>query len=185
MINRLSKKLSLINAKKINEHCKDFIERSLLDVGAGRCYIAETIREKNKVDVHCADIQDKNRTNLRLTVYDGKRMPFKDNKFGTVLLCYVLHHCEEPETVLKECIRVCKKNIIIFEDSDPSFFTKGMDYLFNIIRGVKTPLNFKTVNQWVKLFKGMNLKILKIEKNVEKEWFYPFVKHTMFVLRKI
>ena len=184
MISQLAKRLSLIKAKKISEHCKDFIEGNLLDVGAGRCYIAKTLKEKNNIDVHCVDVQDKNKTNLRLTVYDSNKLPFRDNEFGTVLLCYVLHHCENPESVLKECIRVCKKNIIIFEDADRDLLTKGMDHLFNTIRGVEAPLNFKTQAQWLRLFEELKLKTLKIERNVEKEWFYPFVKHTMFVLRK-
>lgn len=184
MISKLAKRLSLTKAKKINEHCKYFIEGSLLDVGAGRCYIAKTIKEKNNIDVHCVDVQDKNKTNLKLIVYDGNKLPFKDREFGTVLLCYVLHHCKNPESVLKECIRVCKNNIIIFEDANPGLLTKGMDHLFNTIRGVKAPLNFKTEAQWLRLFKDLKLEILKIERNVEKEWFYPFVRHTMFVLRK-
>lgn len=180
----LVKKLSLIKANKINNHCKDFIQGNLLDVGAGRCYIAKTIKEKNSIDVQCVDVQDKNRTDLKLTVYNGKKLPFKNNQFGTILLAYVLHHCDDPEGILKECVKVAKNRLIIFEDTDPSLFTKGIDYLFNTIRGVKAPLNFKTKAQWLKLFKDLKLKILKVEKGVEKEWFYPFVEHTMFVLSK-
>ena len=184
MISKLAEKLSLIKANKINKHCSSYVQGDLLDVGAGRCYIANTLKQKNNIDVHCVDIQDQNKTELKLELYDGSTLPYKENEVGTILLCYVLHHCKNPEIVLKECVRVCKHRIIIFEDSDPTFFTKWMDYSFYTLRGVKAPLNFKTKSEWTELFKKLDLKIIKVESGVEKEWFYPFVEHTMFVLEK-
>lgn len=173
-----------MKAKKIYNHCKDYLEGNLLDVGAGRCFIAKTIKEKKGIDVTCIDIKDLNRTDLKLILYDGKKLPFKDNQFTTVLLVYVLHHCEDPEQVLKECIRVTKRNIIIFEDPDPNFMTKFMDYIFNTIRGVKATMQFKTIGQWKSLFQELNLELVKVERNVEKQWFYPFIEHVMFVVKK-
>ncbi len=184
VIKKFAKKLSIIKANKINSHCKDYLGKTVLDVGSGRGYIAETIYNQNDVKVEIVDVIDKNKTSLKLTLYDGEKLPFKSNSFDTVLLIYVLHHCSKPIKVLKECLRVSKKNVIIFEDADPTLFTKIMDYSFNTIRGVKAPLKFKKINEWIRLFKKMNLNIQKIERGVEKEWFYPFVEHTMFVVNK-
>jgi len=176
--------LLLTKAKKINDCCKEFLKGKVLDVGAGRCYIAMEIKTKNKVEVTCLDVKDLSQTDMKVVVYDGKKIPFKNNEFDTVLVAYVLHHCKEPLKVLKEITRVCKGNILIFEDTKPSPFTNIMDFLSNKMRGVETPFKFKIEQEWISIFRKLNLKIVAVKHNVEKEWFYPLVEHTMFVVRK-
>ena len=178
------KPLLLIKAKKINDYCKGFLKDKVLDVGAGRCYIAKEIQGKNNVKVTCLDVMDLSQTEMKVMVYDGKRIPFKSNEFDAALVAYVLHHCEDYLQVLKETIRVCKSNIIIFEDTKPSFVTKTMDFLSNKFRGVETPFYFKREDEWLITFKKLNLKVAAVKHNVEREWFYPFVEHTMFVVIK-
>lgn len=126
------KPLLLIKAKKINGYCKGFLKGKVLDVGAGGCYIAREIQDKNDIDnikVTCLDVKDLSQTGMTVVVYNGKRIPFKNNQFDTALVAYVLHHCEDALSVLKEVVRVCKGNIVIFEDTKPSPFTKIMDFL--------------------------------------------------------
>ena len=177
--------LLLTKAKKINDCCKEFLKGKVLDVGAGRCYIAKEIQVKNGIKAVCLDIKDLNQTDMKVVVYDGRKIPFKDSEFDTALVAYVLHHCEDPLKVLKEIIRVSKENIVIFEDTKPSPFSMLMDFLSNRLRGVKTPFKFKTEKEWINIFKKLNLKIVAVKYNVEREWFYPLVEHTMFVVRKI
>ena len=176
--------LLLTKAKKINECCREFVKGGVLDIGAGRCFIAEEVREKNNADVTCLDVKNLSQTGMKVVVYDGRKIPFKSNEFDTALIAYVLHHCEEPIKVLKEAIRVTKGNIIIFEDTKPSAFVNMMDFLSNKLRGVKTPFKFRTEKEWLKIFKKLNLKIVAVKHNVEREWFYPFVEHIMVVVRK-
>lgn len=177
------KPLLLAKAKKINESCKEFLKGRVLDFGAGRCYIAEEL-EKNNLDVTCLDVKDLDQTSMKVITYNGKRIPFKADEFDTALVAYVLHHCEEPVKMLKEIIRVTKGNIVIFEDTKPSKFVNMMDFFSNRLRGVKTPFKFMTEKEWSVIFKKLNLKIIAIKHDVEREWFYPFVEHTMIVVRK-
>ena len=179
----LLKPLLLVKAGKIEECCAGFLSGKVLDIGSGRCYISERLH-KNNLDVKCLDVKDLSQTSMKVTVYNGKKMPFKDNEFDSALIAYVLHHCEEPLQVLKEARRVCKGNIVIFEDTKPSFFTNAMDFAANWIRGVETPFKFRTINEWKGIFKKLDLKIVAVKHNVEREWFYPFVEHTMVVVRK-
>lgn len=176
--------LLLTKAKKINECCKGFLKGKVLDVGAGRCYIAQEIQDKNKVKVTCLDIKNLSQTDMGVVVYDGKNIPFKNNEFDIALIAYVLHHCEEPIEVLKEVIRVTRGNIVIFEDTKPSLFTNMMDFFSNKLRGIETPFKFRTEEEWKNIFKKLNLKIVAVKHRVEGEWFYPFVEHTMIVVRK-
>lgn len=176
--------LLLTKAKKMNECCREFLKGRVIDIGSGRCYIAKEIQAKNKAEVVCLDIKDLSQTGMKVVVYDGKKIPFRDNAFDTALVAYVLHHCEDQMKVLKEVVRVTKGSIIIFEDTKPSPFTNAMDFLSNKLRGVETPFKFRTEKEWMSIFKKLNLKIAAVKHNVEREWFYPLVRHTMMVVRK-
>ncbi len=43
---------------------------------------------------------------------DGRKLPFKTSVFGTSILIALLHHVEDPESVLREAQRVSKRSII-------------------------------------------------------------------------
>ena len=183
ILKNVYKKLCINKAEKICNACSDYVIGSVLDVGSGRGYIAKEIFKRGN-KVQCLDIKGYNLTKLPLKIYDGKKIPFKANSFDTIMVCYVLHHANDPIKLLKECIRVSGKRIIIFEDNADSPLTKILDVLFNKLHGVETPLPYKRFNDWVKEFKKLNLKIIKIKRGVEKQWFYPGVEHFMFVLDK-
>lgn len=178
------KPLLLVKSKKINACCREFLKGNVLDIGAGRCYIAKELESRNKLKVKCLDVKDLSRTGMKVIVYGGKKMPFKENEFDSAIVSYVLHHCDEPIAVLREAKRVCRGNIVIFEDTKPSFITNFMDFMSNKLRGVKTPFKFRPENEWKTIFKKLNLRIVAVKHGVEKEWFYPLVEHTMFVVKK-
>jgi ubiquinone/menaquinone biosynthesis C-methylase UbiE len=56
--------------------------------------------------------------NVPLQIYNGRSIPFADDYFDVSLVFYVLHHCEDPEQVLREAIRVTRGKIIIIEEFD-------------------------------------------------------------------
>jgi SAM-dependent methyltransferase len=183
MIKKIYRNLCIGKAKKICKECGEYLIGNVLDVGSGRGYISREIFKKGH-KVQCLDVKDLNMTSLPLKLYDGRKIPFKKGSYRTVMVCYVLHHAEDPIKLLKECIRVAKKRLIIFEDNRDSPLTKPLDILFNNLHGVKTPLNFLNIKQWIAVFKKNGLKIIKIKRHVEKQWFYPGVEHIMFVLEK-
>ena len=183
--NRLVKPLCLCKSRKIAERCGNFLSGRIIDVGAGRCYIAKELKSKYSKDITCVDIDDLNETDMKLAVYDGKKLPHRNNSFDTALLVYVLHHCENPVETLKDVARVVKKGgkIIIFEDFGFILFTHALDWLSNKMHNVDAPLHFKKYNEWVSLFKDLNLEIIDIRHGVERQVFYPFAEHKMFVLK--
>lgn len=184
LFSALARPLCLCKARKIGEHCGPYVKGKLLDVGAGRCYISSELQQKYGVDVTCIDVDDLNETGMKLIVYDGRKIPFGGGSYDTVLLAYVLHHCEDPVAVLKECRRVCRKNgrIIIFEDCGFTAITAAFDIIANRLHNVKTPLNFRKEDEWKRIFRSMGLSVLRVQRGVERQIFYPFVEHTMFVL---
>lgn len=185
LFNRVVRPLCLCKAGKIADHCERFIGGKVLDMGAGRCYIARELQQRCNADVTCIDVADLNETDMNLTVYDGKKLPYKSNAFDTALLVYVLHHCEDPLATLEECKRVIKGDgkIIIFEDFGFILFNYVLDWISNKLHNVRAPLNFKSREGWMDAFGTLGLELVSMESGVERQWFYPFVEHTMFVLR--
>lgn len=184
MIDLLLKPLLLGKARKIDKCCRNYVAGKLLDVGAGRCYIARELEKKHGVKATCLDIDNFGRTKIPVIIYNGKDIPFNNDEFNCSIIAYVLHHCDDPIRVLEETIRVTKKNIIVFEDTKLGRMNKIMDFVANKVRGVDTPFNFHTKEEWLEIFKKMNLNVVAIADDVEKEWCYPFVTHTMFVVKK-
>jgi SAM-dependent methyltransferase len=184
-IDHVLRPLCLVKADKIARHCGRFMKGRTLDFGAGRCYIARELKNKYKTKITCVDIADLNETELKLDIYNGKTLPYKANSFDTVLIVYVLHHCSDPIETLKECRRVCKNGgrLVIFEDFGMIFYMHAMDWLSNKIHNVDAPLNFKTRAGWLKVFGQLGFDLEYAENGVEKQIFYPFVRHTMFVLK--
>jgi ubiquinone/menaquinone biosynthesis C-methylase UbiE len=188
LVKKLLRPLYLSKARKVEAHARSFISGRVIDIGAGRCLIGKEIEKNNKnAKVTSVDVIDLNETDLKLILYDGKTLPFPDNSFETSIIAYVLHHCEDPVEVLKEAKRVCKGNIIIFEDIEVNFFEKIADWIANKVfnhKDINMTYNFRSEEQWLEIFKSLNLKLVAIQNDVEKEWFYPLTKHIMFVVKK-
>jgi ubiquinone/menaquinone biosynthesis C-methylase UbiE len=88
----------------------------VLDVGAGDCRLDLLLQRDPGCEVVPVDVADCNRTELPLTLFDGRRLPFADDSFDVVLLVFVLHHAEDPRAVLMEARRVSRRQVIVFED---------------------------------------------------------------------
>ena len=161
----------------------------ILDIGAGGGWAGELISEEKGVEMQLLDVGDFNRSKLPLVVYDGKNIPFSDNSFDSSLLLFVLHHCKDPLSVLKEAIRVTKKRIIIYEDTYTSSFGLALvrtnDFISNspflLTNPVKMnmPYNYREVADWERIFQDLGLKV--IFKRVTKHF---MTKHVLFVLDK-
>src|SRR5260370_31238714 len=87
---------------------------SLLDVGAGDGSIAEKLGEAGGATrVVGVDVVLRPLRVIEVQHYDGLSLPFPDRSFEAVTIIDVLHHCTEPETVLRETLRVASKMLVI------------------------------------------------------------------------
>jgi SAM-dependent methyltransferase len=100
-------------------------------------------------------------------VYDGTRLPFRDEAFDTTLLLLTLHHCEKPETVLDEALRVTRARLIvtesIFRNRLDRFWLALLDGRFNRLRHggrMPTPLGFRRVEEWRQLLASRRLELI-------------------------
>lgn len=157
-------------ARQIIKRIHRFIPQSggILDIGTGTGFVASGIKKRNKQNVVCVDVRrnllNKSRS---VIIYDGKKLPFSDNSFHTVLLIAVLHHCKNSLIVLDEAIRVSSKQIIIMEDLFDSRLEKWVTFIEDSIvnwefRG--HPHSNRSEKEWLILFKRKFLKVVNFQK---------------------
>ena len=96
-----------------------------LDVGCGVGQVVARLREQgfeaHGVDVSEPNIQRARQFSDRCQLYDGRRLPFDDQFFGSVGALNVLEHVDEPEAFIQELVRVTRMDgrIVL---SSPNFF---------------------------------------------------------------
>src|SRR5947209_7127386 len=100
----------------------------VLDVATGPGYVALTFAEAGceviGIDLTEAPLsiaeqlrQARGLTNVRFQLADAEHLPFGEQEFDIVVSRFALHHCEDPQRVLTEMVRVCRvQGIIAIED---------------------------------------------------------------------
>lgn len=162
--------------------------QKILDYGAGDCRIAQEIIRRFQVDVTPLDVTDYNKTNLKLFLYDGKKIPFPDKCFDLVTSVFVLHHSTDQLNNIRELKRVAKSKIIIIEDTPKNKFEKltwrFWDWLLNLGHNVAMAYSARTQKEWLKIFKENGLKIVALRNFRPWQPALGMYQQTMFVLEK-
>jgi SAM-dependent methyltransferase len=138
----------------------------VLDLGAGEGWVTVALARRGWSTCG-ADVGPFARVAGPYVVYDGTRLPFRDATFDTTLLLLTLHHCERPETVLDEALRVTRARLIVTESIVRNrldrFWLDLLDGPFNRLRHggrMPTPLGFRRVEEWQRLFASRRLKLI-------------------------
>lgn len=183
------------NANKKVQILNDFFRKreKVLDFGCGDLSLASFLKQAKPllsitgVDVVNFGIKPKG---INFLVYNGKKLPFKNNSFDTTLSFYVLHHCKDAKSSFSECVRVTKKRLIIVESVVRNRmdlpFMKFIDWLSNIWKGEKVSLTYQflSYSDWRKLFKEKSLKVKKEIKFNNSLSIFPFGQSYVFELIK-
>lgn len=143
----------------------------IIDLGAGTCLITKLLKDKG-YDVQAVDIKNNSYyPEIKVRIYDGRYLPFKDNEFDACILKSVLHHTHNPEAVLREAVRVSKK-LIIYENVVTNIFQRYYTYLIDCMmnRELIEPHTNKTDKEWRLLFKRLRLDLVKVMD--ERAWLF-------------
>lgn len=154
----------------------------IIDLGSGTCMFTRDLMEDG---FYVTPVDVKNRSyypDITPLIYNGIKLPFKDNAFDTCLLIAVLHHTPNPEIVLKEAVRVSKK-LIILEDIYTTIFNQYYAYIIDSILNKEFfghPHSNKTDESWRRLFKKLELTL------IENEYFttWGFLRNAIYYLKK-
>lgn len=138
---------------------------TVLDVGCGNMLVSKYLNKFNKSLPTGLDVINMNLTNLPHKIYNGKNIPYPDKSFDVSLLMGVLHHCQNPESLLLETKRATKQKIVLFEDVyfNPleKIWVKIRDITGNIPEEphMNFSLKFHDTKEWEQIFKRSNLNI--------------------------
>lgn len=161
-------------SEKVYEQIEPYIGKNstVLDIGCGDGKIGYIISLEKNSEVELLDVKDYNKTPLPLEIYDGTVIPRQSNSFDHVLLLTVLHHTDDPVTVMKQALRVAKKNVIVIESVyfEKIPFHKGvnktLDWFYSRVLNdpeINVPFNFLTPTAWVAIFEKLGGNVTRIE----------------------
>lgn len=161
---KLKSKNALWKEKEISKLLKK--NEKILDYGCGDLMFARQLLSANKtLKITGVDVVSAPRVkNIKFIKYDGKKLPFKDNSFDTVVSVYVFHHCLNAEEAFAECARVARRVVFIeaiAKNKAGILPMRFMDWFFNVWKPEPIPLTFqfRTQKEWRKTFKKLNLKV--------------------------
>ncbi len=93
----------------------------ILDVGCGNGYFLEFLMQNGYINlwgidvVECAVGQTKSKCpTAYVEQLDAHIMPFPDKFFDAVSCSHVLEHSPYPDILMRELVRVCKVNAVVF-----------------------------------------------------------------------
>ena len=87
---------------------------SLLDVGCGDGSTAKAVAALVGAGrVEGVEVQVRPERHIEVKAFDGSSLPFGDRSFDAVTIADVLHHAEDPQRLLSECVRVCKQCVVV------------------------------------------------------------------------
>ncbi|MCA9408399.1 MAG: class I SAM-dependent methyltransferase, partial [Candidatus Omnitrophica bacterium] len=138
-----------------------------LDIGCGAGFICALLQEQGYA-VHGNDISQKAielakskipQGQFHLSQPDGQ-LKYPDEHFDLITCLGVLEHIPQPEPVLKECLRVLKKDgyvlFIVPNSRNPYFWFGGTEQIEEHPRSLK---------QWSELFTNHGFSIINVTKD--------------------
>jgi predicted RNA methylase len=173
-------------SNKLYSYVKDYIDinvKSFLDFGGASCNIAYFLGNLLEAkDIYCVDINDWMNINFKRrkdVIFMNNMKDIKNKSIDVILVSHTLHHIEDKEIklIIKEFDRILSdKGILILKehDSPNKEFSNKLDIQHMIYDTVLTQStnydnfkdkfysNYKSINEWDKLFnKFYILKLIK------------------------
>lgn len=159
--------------------------RKVLDLGCGSGEISKALLEAG-YDVSSVDVVDKAKVDgIKVVVYDGKNIPFRDNTFDVVLVITVLHHVEKYKELLLEAKRVGKK-IVIVEDIYENWWDRLNIWFWDSVLNLEFfghPHQNRDDVGWKKVFSELGFEVLEERSGRIRELIYEF-KQKAYLLKR-
>jgi SAM-dependent methyltransferase len=134
----------------------------VLDLGCGDGLLARAILSaRPDLTMRGADVLVRKETGIPVDPIVGGVLPYADRAFDVVLLVDVLHHTSDPETILREALRVSGGTILIKDHlRDPWLGARRlrlMDFVGNAHHGVALTFNYWKRARWNATFQELGL----------------------------
>lgn len=150
----------------LRDHLADLLPSSarILDVGCGDGLLARLVAEaRPDVQVSGIDVLVRPETSIPVRQFDGRVIPYGPAAFDVVLLVDVLHHVDDPTTVLREAARVAGRGLLIKDHTRNGFLAgttlRLMDRVANAHHGVALAHTYWTRERWLRAFGDLDLHV--------------------------
>ena len=137
---------------------------NILDVGCGNGFIAHHLQSILGSTVVGLDVGPGTAARINYLPYDGCNFPVQDESFDAVLLCYVLHHAQDPQLVLNEVGRVLRDGglAIVYEDIPSLWWDRMICWTHDRQwRGRTGPCTFHAEHNWRRIFNHAGFEIVR------------------------
>jgi SAM-dependent methyltransferase len=154
----------------------------VLDIGCGNGQLAVLLCDRLG-DLHVSGIETflRTRTQIPVTHYDGKRLPYPEAAFDVSILVDVLHHAADPLAVMKEARRVSRRVVIVKDHLRSGWLSHGvlslMDWVGNAPHGVDSRYHYFDAGEWAQILCGAGLRM--VARN-ERLGLYPWAARALF-----
>lgn len=153
----------------------------VLDIGAGKGLLAAEMVRQFDARVAIVDVAQYNQSNLPLTVCDSRALAFAKNSFDYALLSFVLHHSQQPDTILREALRVAHEVIVIENDVQGKlrqWLTQIIDSYPAFRFGTPPCYIAQSKDEWMKIFATLPVQANVLsEFSLEYGFFRNFTVH--------
>ena len=175
--------LERVRNKGVLECFEGYLKKGdrILDFGCGLGGVSEKLISDG-YEVVSLDVRDISLTDVKPVIYDGKKIPFKNDSFDVALVLAVLHHTTSPEKLLKEVGRVAER-IVLLEDVYDGWLGKYITFLFDSLFNLEFfghPHSNKSDKEWKECFKKLGFSLVKEDKKRSMVFF----KHGIYFLEK-
>lgn len=188
--------MKLVNAQRKVQSLKKYIRdgTSVLDFGCGDLFFAHELHQAMpSLRITGVDVVDfgYRPEGILYKKYDGKTLPFQNASFDMVISYHVFHHTNNPFGLLRECMRVAKKNVLFVEPVFRGVWDipgmRCMDWIFNVWkdRSIAMPYAFASEKMWLGEIKKLRY---ACKERIDVELlpkFLPTGRSLLFVCQKI
>lgn len=164
------------------------LEGSVIDVGCGDGESSALfVKHSDKIDsIYGIDPHLPEEVAVPARSYDGVTIPFPDESFDVALASFILHHAQDAEVVIREMKRVGRRVVVAEDYVDTWGAWLAAVFMHELMRFV---LNmeyekdgFRTMEQWRAIFDKNGLEIVAEKEYSSMVLFFPFLRHSLFVL---
>ena len=160
----------------------------VLDVGCGNGFIAHHLSAMLGTSVVGIDVSASTEAAIEYRRFDGTHFPLEDDSVDAVLLCYVLHHAQDPGAVVKEVRRVLRNDglAIIYEDIPATWWDKGVCWIHNRQWKNRTgPCTFRNELEWNSWFESCGFEAVSCRRLSRARNLAHPIRRQLCLLKKI
>ena len=136
----------------------------VLDIGCGDGWIASRVLERRPdLTIVGMDVLVRPAAHIAVTAFDGRHLPVGPREFDAAMLIDVLHHTDDPASLLREANRVVRRSVVVKDHLRDGWLAgptlRLMDQVGNARHGVALPHNYWSRDQWTRAIAELGMTV--------------------------